>query len=83
MNINVFNKLIKIVDIDNRKITKYYVSNPTQRIINFHDLGIENLKNIKDDFSLYMPSKEINHDVKNEAEKFELPLHYTKKFFYR
>ena len=80
MNINVFNKLIKIVDIDNRKITKYYVSNPTQRIINFHDLGIENLKNIKDDFSLYMPSKEINHDVKNEAEKFELPLHYTKKF---
>jgi len=78
MNINVFNKLIKIVDIDNRKITKYFVSNPSQRIINFHDLGMENL--IKEDFNTFIPSKEINHDIKNEAEKYDLPLHYTDKF---
>ena len=80
MNINVFNKLIKIVDIDNRKITKYFVSNPTQRIINFDDLGMETLKNIKDDFSSFIPSKVINHDLKNEAEKYELPFHYASKF---
>ena len=77
MNINVFNKLIKIVDIDNRKITKYFVQNPTQRIINFHDLGKENTK---DDFSLFIPSKVINHDAKNDSDKYELPLHYISKF---
>ena len=77
LNINVFNKLIKIVDIDNRKITKYYVHNPNQRIINFDDLGKEN---IKEDFSLFVPSKEINHDALNEADKYELPIHYLTKF---
>ena len=77
MNINVFNKLIKIVDIDNRKITRYYRHDPDQRIINFEDLGKENTK---DDFSFFVPSKEINHDAKNEADKYELPIHYITKF---
>ena len=77
MNINVFNKLIKIVDIDNRKITRYYRHDPDQRIINFEDLGKENTK---DDFSFFVPSKEINHDAKNEADKYELPTHYITKF---
>ena len=77
MNLNVFNKLIKIVDIDKRKITKYYVHNPTQRIINFKDLGSEYSK---DDFSLFIPSKEINHDAKNDSDKYELPIHYITKF---
>ena len=75
MNLNVFNKLIKIVDIDNRKITKYYVQNQSQRIINFHDLG----ENIKDD-SIFIPSKEINHDALNDSDKYELPVHYITKF---
>ena len=77
MNINVFNKLIKIVDIDNRRITRYYRHDPDQRIINFEDLGKENTK---DDFSFFVPSKEINHDAKNEADKYELPIHYITKF---
>ena len=77
MNLNVFNKLIKIVDIDNRRFSKYYVHNPSQRMINFDDLGTDNLK---EDFSNFVPSKEINHDSKIEAEKYELPLHYITKF---
>ena len=76
MNINVFNKLIKIVDIDNRRILNYYVHNTTQRIINFLDLGNENTNN---DNSLFVPSKEINHDAKNDIEKCELPFHYLSK----
>ena len=75
LNLNVFNKLIKIVDIDKRKITKYYVQNQSQRIINFHDLG----ENIKDD-SIFIPSKEINHDALNDSDKYELPMHYITKF---
>ena len=77
MNLNVFNKLIKIVDIDNRRLSKYYVHNPSQRMISFDDLGTDNLK---EDFSNFVPSKEINHDSKIEAEKYELPLHYITKF---
>ena len=76
MNINVFNKLIKIVDIDNRKIHHYYIHNPTQRIINFLDLGNEN---IREDNYLFIPSKEINHEAKNDIEKCELPFHYITK----
>ena len=75
LNLNVFNKLIKIVDIDNRKITKYYIQNQSQRIINFNDLG----ENIKDD-SIFIPSKEINHDALNDSDKYELPMHYLTKF---
>ena len=75
LNLNVFNKLIKIVDIDNRKITKYYMQNQSQRIINFNDLG----ENIKDD-SIFIPSKEINHDALNDSDKYELPMHYLTKF---
>ena len=75
LNLNVFNKLIKIVDIDNRKITKYYIHNQSQRIINFNDLG----ENIKDD-SIFIPSKEINHDALNDSDKYELPMHYITKF---
>ena len=75
LNLNVFNKLIKIVDIDNRKITKYYRQNQSQRIINFNDLG----ENIKDD-SIFIPSKEINHDALNDSDKYELPMHYLTKF---
>ena len=75
LNLNVFNKLIKIVDIDNRKITKYYIQNQSQRIINFNDLG----ENIKDD-SIFIPSKEINHDALNDSDKYELPMHYLSKF---
>ena len=75
LNLNVFNKLIKIVDIDNRKITKYYIQNQWQRIINFNDLG----ENIKDD-SIFIPSKEINHDALNDSDKYELPMHYLTKF---
>ena len=75
LNLNVFNKLIKIVDIDNRKITKYYIQNQWQRIINFNDLG----ENIKDD-SIFIPSKEINHDALNDSDKYELPMHYLSKF---
>ena len=76
LNINVFNKLIKIVDIDNRRITKYYVQNQGQRIINFQDLGMETIK----DDSIFIPSKEINHDALNDSDKFELPVHYITKF---
>ena len=75
LNLNVFNKLIKIVDIDNRKITKYYMQNQSQRIISFNDLG----ENIKDD-SIFIPSKEINHDALNDSDKYELPMHYLTKF---
>ena len=75
LNLNVFNKLIKIVDIDNRKITKYFMQNQSQRIINFNDLG----ENIKDD-SIFIPSKEINHDALNDSDKYELPMHYLTKF---
>ena len=75
LNLNVFNKLIKIVDIDNRKLTKYYMQNQLQRIINFNDLG----ENIKDD-SIFIPSKEINHDALNDSDKYELPMHYLTKF---
>ena len=75
LNLNVFNKLIKIVDIDRGKITKYYVHNQSQRIIKFNDLG----ENIKDE-SFFIPSKEINSDALNDSDKYELPAHYLSKF---
>ena len=77
LNINVFNKLIKIVDIDNRLVTNYYIHNDTQRIILFKDLGKDSLK---DDFSLFTASKEINHDACNELVGLDFPSHYISKF---
>ena len=77
LNLNVFNKLIKIVDIDHRLVTNYYVHNPTQRIILFKDLGKDSLK---DDFSLFTASKEINHDACNEITGLDFPSHYISKF---
>ena len=74
LNLNVFNKTIKIVDLDHRILTKYYF--PTQRIISFNDLG---KKIVKDDFSLFITSKEKT-DVLKESQNIEFPSHYTKKF---
>ena len=67
MNINVFNKLIKIVDIDHRKITYYLKQNPTQKITTFHKLGNNY---IKEDFI------DNNYDLS----QIELPAHFTNKF---
>ena len=75
LNINVFNKLIKIVDLDHRTVTNYLVQNPEQRIILFKDLA-----NNSDEFSLFSKSKEINHDACNEIQGYELPVHYIGKF---
>ena len=77
LNLNVFNKLIKIVDIDHRCVTKYLVQNPSERIILFSDLGKEGAK---DDFSLFTASKEINHECCNELIGYEFPSHYIGKF---
>ena len=77
LNINVFNKLIKIVDIDHHTVTQYYVHNPTQRMILFNDLGKDS---VKDDFSLFTASKEINHDACNEITGLDFPSHYISKF---
>ena len=52
-NLNIFNKVIKIVDLDKRLVTKYFI--PTQRIISFNDLG---KGNSKDDYSIFIASKE-------------------------
>ena len=67
LNINVFNKLIKIVDIDHRKITYYLKQNPTQKITTFHKLGNNY---IKEDFI------DNNYDLS----QIELPAHFTNKF---
>ena len=77
LNINVFNKLIKIVDIDHREVKNYLVQNPKQRIILFKDLAKESTK---DDFSLFTQSKEINHDAYKDIIGYELPVHYIGKF---
>ena len=73
-NINVFNKLIKIVDIDHREVKDYLVHNQGQKIIAFKDLRRDN---VKDDFCL---SKEINYDSYNDITGVELPVHYNGKF---
>ena len=74
LNLNVFNKLIKIVDIDNRKLINYKVHNQGQKIVDFKDLQNDG----KDDFSL--SSKEINYESNSDVVGCEFPLHYIGKF---
>ena len=76
-NLNVFNKLIKIVDLDNRSISEYLIENPTQKITLFN--GLKN-DNSKDDFSIFSPSRIINYDSINNLTGYNLPDHYLKKF---
>jgi hypothetical protein len=67
LNLIVFNKLIKIVDIDNRKLTYYLKQNPTQKITSFLKLGNSSMKEdrIESDYDL---------------SQIELPSHLTTKF---
>lgn len=71
-NLNVYNKLIKIVDIDHKTVINYKPQNYGQKIIGLQDLG----KDINDDFTLL--SKEITYDSLNDM--VELPVHYLGKF---
>ena len=74
MNLNVFNKLIKIVDIDHRILTQYTFSKTKERIILYKDI-IGN-----DDYYIYSKSKEINSDCYQDLTGYELPVHYLGKF---
>ena len=76
-NLNVFNKLIKIVDIDKHETTNYLIDNPAYRIILFKDLGSDNSI---DDFSIFSPSKVINHDSIRDLSAYEFPVNYLGKF---
>ena len=79
-NINIFNKFIKIVDIDKHSLTSYFNKNDTQHIVLFTDLG-EKTKDLGDDVDLSIyQSKEINSDSCNEAVTYALPDHYVSKF---
>ena len=74
LNLNVFNKLIKIVDIDNRKLINYKVHNQGQKIVDFKDLQNDG----KDDFLIL--SKEINYESNSDIVGCEFPVHYIGKF---
>ena len=67
LNLIVFNKLIKIVDIDNRRLTYYLKQNPTQKITSFLKLGNSSMKE---------DSIESDYDLS----QIELPSHLATKF---
>ena len=78
LHLNVFNKLIKIVDIDHRVLINYPKEIKEQRILLFNDLGEYNSNN--DVYQYQYKSKVINYDSCNKTENIELPIHYIAKF---
>ena len=80
MNLNIINKYIRIVDLDQKKLDFYYNKEINHHIVNFNDLGKYNMSDPKVTTSADFQSKEVNSDCYDlEASKYKLPKKYIEK----
>ena len=75
-NIVIYNKLIIICDIDNKKIGYYCKDLNNRSIVNYINLGKNSATNINLNNN---STKNLNHENKNEYININLPSHYSEK----
>ena len=90
-NILIFNKPIRICDIDKQKLDLYYNKKDSESVITFEELGKINNKleinsggnnepnNINNDINLNNVSSDITNQYSYNLIGYQLPLHYGEK----
>ena len=87
-NIIIFNKAIRICDIDKQKLDLYYYKKDPESVITFEDLGKINNNNLEnksdninntEDKNNNNELNTINNDDKYYILNYQLPFHYAEK----